>query len=105
MYNIYPKNGVTVVPNVMETGDKAKVLYSGILYDSGASDVYMHFGYGDRWNESDYVKMQRTHDGFEATIPILKTDLLHLAFKDSANHWDNNTGRNYSFEVKESKSM
>ncbi|NJD02351.1 MAG: carbohydrate-binding protein, partial [Ruminiclostridium sp.] len=37
--------------------------------------------------------------GFETTIPVMKADTLNVAFKDCANHWDNNSGMNYSFDV------
>lgn len=99
MYNIYHENGVVVVPNVIVKGDHASVHYKGILTNSGADVVYMHSGYGEFWDNTNDVQMKRTDDGFEAALPIFTDKPLKLAFRDSANNWDNNTGRDYTFEV------
>lgn len=101
MYNIYYKNGVIVTPNVVADGDKATITYKGILYNSGADTIYMRAGYGDNWNNATDIQMSRTADGFEAKLPITSHDKLNMVFKDSANNWDNNSGRNYSFEVQQ----
>jgi hypothetical protein len=99
MYNNYPQNGVIIKPNVLAEGDNATVLYKGLLYHSGAQHVIMHAGYGESWNETKDIRMNKTSEGFEASIPVTSHDNLKLAFKDCANNWDNNAGRNYSFEV------
>lgn len=99
MYNMYYKNGVVITPNVLVKGDKASVVYKGILKDSGADTVYMHVGYGDNWDNQEDIEMKRTDEGFESTLPIISDQQLKLAFKDCANNWDNNSRRNYTFEV------
>jgi hypothetical protein len=43
--------------------------------------------------------MEKTADGFKADLAVTDDKLLKLAFKDSASNWDNNSGRNYTFEV------
>lgn len=96
---MYYENGVIIKPNVVAKGDHASVLYKGILYHSGADSVYMHAGYGDLWDNAKDIQMQRTGEGFEAKLSVIDGKPLKLAFKDSANNWDNNTGRNYTFEV------
>ena len=99
MYNMYFDNGVVVVPNVIVKGDKASVLYKGILKCSGADEVYMHAGYGEFWDNASDIRMRKSGEGFEAELSINTDKPLKLAFKDSANNWDNNSGRNYTFEV------
>lgn len=99
MYNMYYQNGVIVTPSVVAEGDTATITYKGLLYNSGADSVYLHAGYGDRWGKAVDVRMQRTNDGFEARLPVNSKDTLNISFKDSAANWDNNSGRNYSFEV------
>lgn len=99
MYNIYNESGVIITPNVVAKGDRACVLYRGILNNSGADAVYMHVGYGDRWENTSDIRMKKTAQGFEAGLDVTDDRPLKLAFKDSANHWDNNSGRNYTFEV------
>ena len=101
MYNIFHENGVIVKPNVIEKGDQVTVHYDGLLYKSGAQSVYMHTGYGDNWKEENDTQMLKVHDGFEANvqIPNSSDNTLNIAFKDCANNWDNNSAKNYSFEV------
>lgn len=100
MYNNYVENGVIITPNVVASGDNMSVIYKGILYKSGASHVYMHMGYGDKWESLNDVRMIPTEEGFEARIPIRdEYHKINMAFKDCANNWDNNSGRNYTFEV------
>jgi hypothetical protein len=99
LYNIYNENGVIVIPNVIVKGDHASVLYKGILKNSGADAVYMHTGYGEFWDNVSDVRMKRTDEGLEAALPISNDRPLKLAFKDSANNWDNNCGRDYTFDV------
>lgn len=101
MYNMYVDNGVIIKPNVIAKGDYATVVYNGILYDSGADSVYMHAGFGNSWESAKDIKMNRTTDGFVGELPITSSDNLNIAFKDSANNWDNNSSQNYSFEVQD----
>lgn len=98
---MYPKNGVVIVPNVLAEGDRATILYEGILHNSGADSVYMHVGYGEDWKNTTDVQMRRTSEGFEGEIQVKSNDKLCMAFKDSAGNWDNNGGRNYTFEVQD----
>ncbi len=99
MYNMYHQNGLILTPNVLAKGDVASVTYKGLLKNSGADTVYMHVGYGDKWKELKDVKMKLTTDGFETTLPITSDLPLKIAFHDSANNWDNNSSKNYSFEI------
>lgn len=99
MYNSYIENGVIIAPNVVAAGEKTTVKYKGLLYNSGADEVYLRLGYGSDWKDQKDVKMTKTSDGFEAQIPITSPDKLNLVFKDSANNWDNNSGTNYSFNI------
>lgn len=99
LYNIYFKNGLVVTPNVLVKGDKASVVYKGLLKDSGAETVYMHVGFGDQWENTQDIQMQKTGEGFETTLPITMDLPLKLAFRDCADNWDNNSSRDYTFEV------
>ncbi len=99
LYNMYYQNGVVIVPNVIVKGDEASVSYKGVLSNSGADSIYMRVGYGDNWENTKDIKMEKTTDGFKADLAVADDKLLKLAFKDSASNWDNNSGRNYTFEV------
>jgi len=99
LYNNYVENGVIIRPNVIAEGDDATVVYKGLLFNNGADQVYMHIGYGDHWEHATDIPMTRTNEGFKVTFPVTQYKPLHMAFKDSADHWDNNSGSNYSFQV------
>lgn len=99
LYNSYYENGIVVIPNVIAEGDKATILYKGLLYNSGAHSVFMHFGHGNNWNDTTDVRMEKTDEGFKAVVPVVSPDKLNVVFKDCANNWDNNSGSNYTFEV------
>ncbi|MCX7921199.1 MAG: carbohydrate-binding protein [Clostridia bacterium] len=101
MYNNYIENGVIITPNVVAKGDKATVIYRGLLHNSGAHSVLMRIGYGDNWNDTHDVRMSKTAEGFEAVLPVNSSNKLNVCFKDCANNWDNNSGNNYSFQVEE----
>jgi len=96
----YMSNGISISPSVPSTGDKVKLVYDGILAKNGASHVYAHIGFGNRWDNQGYYRMERSNTGFETTIPVANSsDTMNLCFKDCANNWDNNSGRNYSFDI------
>ena len=97
----YISNGVVINPSVPSAGDKVKIVYDGLLSKSGATHVFARIGYGSLWENTQDVPMMKTSTGFETTIPVMKSDTLNVAFKDCANHWDNNSGLNYSFDVVE----
>ncbi|KNY25751.1 carbohydrate-binding protein [Pseudobacteroides cellulosolvens] len=97
--NEYLQNGLTISPAVPTAGEKVKVQYDGLLSKSGASDLYVHIGYGSNWQKSSFFKMNKSLTGFEASLPVEYGDTMNLCFKDSADNWDNNSGRNYSFDV------
>lgn len=96
MKNNYLKNGVYINPS----SEKAVNLsYNGLLAKEGADSIYAVFGYGQEWKGTEIVKMNKTPNGFTADIPVSKTTDLNIVFKDSAQNWDNNGGKNYTFDV------
>lgn len=97
--NDYISNGVIVNPAVPTVGEQVKIVYDGLLSKNGATDVLARIGYGNSWdNQYDY-RMNRSLSGFEAVIPVSSADTLNICFKDCANNWDNNSGKNYTFDV------
>ncbi|MDR9787773.1 MAG: carbohydrate-binding protein [Peptococcaceae bacterium MAG4] len=78
-------------------GNEVTIIYNGLLKNSGADQVYLHYGYGDtdRWYDINTIRMDNTHQGFEKTISM-KNHMLNFCFKDSANNWDNNNGHNWT---------
>jgi hypothetical protein len=97
----YNSNGVTLNPSIPTFGDKVKVVYNGLLAESGATELFAHVGFGNNWNSQYDYRMNRTQNGFEASIPVTHQEPLNICFRDCANNWDNNSGSNYSYTVTE----
>ncbi|MEN6413145.1 MAG: carbohydrate-binding protein [Veillonellales bacterium] len=97
--NEYLANSVIVSPTNPHPGEDVKISYNGLLPQSGASCIQAHVGFGFEWQNTQDVHMTRTPAGFEATVIANNNDALCVAFKDSANNWDNNNGLNYNFNI------
>jgi len=97
--NDYIPNGVSISPAIPTSGEQVKIQYDGMLAKSGASHIYAHVGFDSTWQSTYDYPMARSEMGFETTIPITKGDTMNICFKDCANNWDNNSGKNYSFDI------
>lgn len=95
----YQQKGVTIQPAIPRAQTSATLKYDGLLARSGAHGVYAHVGFGANWSNTQDIRMSRTANGFTASIPVQYADTLNIAFKDCANNWDNNSGKNYSFDI------
>lgn len=95
----YMSNGVTISPAVPGTGDNVMITYDGLLAKSGATHVFAHVGFGSRWDKINDFRMERTSTGFQTTVPVSGYDTLNVCFKDCAENWDNNSGKNYTFDI------
>ncbi len=90
---------VDVEPQPIKAGGLIKIRYAGLLARSGADQVYLHYGV-DGWKKSATVPMQRIGDRFEAEIKTTASvRQVDFCFKDSADHWDNNSGSNWRVQA------
>ncbi|MCX7842625.1 MAG: carbohydrate-binding protein [Clostridia bacterium] len=97
--NEYMSNGVKLSPAIPSPGDRVKIIYDGLLSKSGATDVIARVGFDEEWRNLYDYRMERTHTGFEVSVPVSNADSINIAFKDCANNWDNNSGKNYTFDI------
>lgn len=99
------EGGVIADPVPMTSGQQVSIKYNGLLAASGADNVYLHYGYGpsNRWEEVQDIPMKRTSNGFEAAFKVDASDRLNFCFKDSANNWDNNNGKDWSYTIHSGK--
>ena len=77
-----------------------RLTYSGLLAKSGADEIYALIGYGNnlKWESITEHHMHRVGDQtFELIFAVESPQNINIAFKDSADHWDNNSGTNYTF--------
>lgn len=91
--------GVTVKALNPQASD-ITVYYNGLLDKSGASQVYLHAGFGDpnQWHNTEDYRMQRTPEGWKKTFNM-EDNIVTFCFRDSANNWDNNNGNNWTFKI------
>jgi len=96
-------DGVYVSPTPITAGDSVTVKYRGLLAKAGADQVYLHMGYGyNTWDRVSDVPMTKAdRNAFEAKVhvPLEETSRFHFCFRDSAGNWDNNNGRDWSYEI------
>ena len=93
------------VKNIFFNTDKivensnVKISYAGYLFQNGSEEVYLHYGFGDNWNQVTDLKMEKTELGFQCEIAIPETNCLKLCFHNNVGVWDNCFGNNFSFSV------
>ena len=77
------------------------VSYSGLLAQSGATEVYLHCGEGPgEWRNVRDVPMEKGPDGtWIARLTAGGGGTLEFCFHDAAGNWDNNNGVNWSVTV------
>lgn len=92
--------GITVNPVPTKVGDRCNISYEGLLKKSGADQVFLHCGYGPEWSNAQYIPMYNTATGCTCDFTVNQDGNLNFCFKDSANHWDNNSGQNWAFFVR-----
>lgn len=96
-------DGIFLEPVPITLGDDIKIKYKGSLALDGAQKVFLHmgFGYGE-WEHVQTIPMRKTRDGgWSATLKAEDGSCLNFCFKDDADHWDNNAGRNWTYEIHE----
>ncbi len=78
-----------------------KVSYTGKLFQDGAEEIFLHYGFGSSWENLDDIKMEKTELGFQAEITLDDSDSLSFCFNDGQGNWDNNDNQNYTFAIEE----
>ena len=98
-----------LVKNIFFNTDKlienniVKITYTGKLFQDGSEEVFIHYGFGNNWDNLNEVKMEKTELGFQAEIELNSSDTLNLCFRNSNNEWDNNDGQNYIFPIEKAE--
>lgn len=94
-----------LVKNIFFNTDKliensiVKISYTGELFQNNANSVFVHYGFGNNWDNLTEKEMVKTELGFQAEIKLIGTEPLNLCFRTDSNEWDNNNNQNYSFDI------
>ena len=78
---------------------KVKISYTGQLFQDASKEVFIHYGFGDNWDNVNDVVMEKTDLGFQAEITLGEGNTFNFCFRDENNNWDNNNGQNYIFNL------
>lgn len=97
--------GIKVQPTPIIAGQRIEVQYEGLLARSGAQDIFLHAGFGrnNSWDDVTEVRMQRQGNRFVSQMSMENDSRLNFCFRDNAGNWDNNSGKNWSFEIHNGK--
>lgn len=94
-----------LVKNIFFNTDKltpnstVKISYTGKFFQDASEEVYIHYGFGNSWENLKDEKMERTELGFQTEITLLENDSLCFCLKNEKDEWDNNDGQNYIFPI------
>ena len=92
-----------LVKNIFFNTDKlvensvVKISYTGKLFQDASESVFVHYGFGNNWDNLNEIEMEKTELGFQAEIELVPSETLNLCFRNGNNEWDNNDGQNYVF--------
>jgi len=95
-----------LIKNIFFNTDKliensvVKISYTGKFFqDNSNTELYIHYGFGLLWENVNEIKMEKTELGYQALIYLNGQDSLNFCFKNGKGEWDNNSGKNYVFEI------
>ena len=80
--------------NLIEN-QKVKLSYTGKLYREFSSEVYIVYGYGPNWENTQEQQLNLTDENFNVEINITGKDTFNFCFRNNYNIWDNNDYQNY----------
>ncbi len=90
---------ISLEPGTPKKGQQVRIEYRGLLAQDGADSVWMRCG-SDGWKGVQDIPMARTpHGSFSCVTEAQGSREMNLCFKDSADHWDNNNGLDWTFRV------
>ena len=69
------------------------------LYQENSNNVYIHYGFGNNWDQLTETEMTKTELGYQAEINIISAETLNLCFRTDDDKWDNNDTNNYTFDI------
>lgn len=94
-----------LVKNIFFNTDKliqnstVKISYTGKFFEDNSDEVFIHYGFGQNWDNLNEIKMEKTDLGFQTELELLESDSLNFCFRNGENIWDNNDNQNYIFEL------
>lgn len=100
------QGAVTVSPTPISNGQQVLVRYNGFQANNKSTPIYLHVGYGDTqkdWSNIFDIRMNKTDLGWEQAFMVNGSSRLNFCFRDEANNWDDNNGKNWSYQIQDMK--
>ena len=94
-----------LIKNVFFNTDKLienttiKISYTGTFFENNSEKVFIHYGFGENWEDVTDVKMEKSELGFQTEIELPENDSFRFCLKNDKDEWDNNDGQNYVFPI------
>lgn len=94
-----------LVKNIFFNTDKltpnttVKISYTGKFFQDGSKNVYIHYGFGNSWENLSEAEMKKTELGFQIEIELLDRDTFSFCLRNEKEEWDNNNNNNYVFVI------
>lgn len=76
-----------------------KISYTGKFFEDNSEEVFIHYGFGENWDNLSELKMEKTELGFQTELLLLESNTFNFCFRNGNNEWDNNDSNNYVFEL------
>ena len=76
-----------------------KISYTGAFFENNSEKVFIHYGFGQDWQDVTEKEMEKTELGYQAEICLPENDFLKFCFRNENDEWDNNNGQDYSFQI------
>ena len=78
---------------------RVKISYTGKFFQDNSEQVFMHYGFGNDWQNLCEAPMEKTDLGFQIEIDLLDSNTFNFCLKNEKDEWDNNDGQNYVFVI------
>lgn len=88
--------------NLIEN-EETIITYSGYLFQNNSDSVTIVYGFGNSWNNTTELEMQKNNNGFSAKIKALEFSNFNFCFRNSNYEWDNNNNQNYTAPISKPK--
>ena len=76
-----------------------KISYIGKFFQDESKQVYIHYGFGNDWENIVEAEMTKSELGYQIEIDLIDKPTFNFCFKNGSEQWDNNEGQNYIFPI------
>ena len=83
----------------LTANNKVKISYTGKFFQDNSTNVFIHYGFGNEWENLVDTEMTKSELGFQIEVNLLDKETFNFCFKNEKNEWDNNDGQNYIFTI------